>query len=204
MVTLLSDLVLDPRMGLSLRLPWMPMVTSAQQLLPTISLQTWKRAIDEGIGFDTQGDQFDAETAPASPIAAETRRAPAEDPATLFASKNTWYIRSAQAIARCIMVLTRRLEVNKSIAYFNEWCDTELNVTLGAAYKEAVVRHDQDERKTITHKKTRSLWDNLYFGIMRNLLDAINPAVEAAVQRVTKAYQETFCSAPTAMAFSMA
>ena len=141
-----------------------------------------ERAIDEGIGFDTQGDQFDAETAPASPIAAETRRAPAEDPATLFTSKNTWYIRSAQAIALCIMGLTRRLEVNKSIAYFNEWCDTELNVTPGAAYKEAVVRHDQDERKTITHKKTRSLWDYLYFGIMRNLLDASDPAVEAAVQ----------------------
>ena len=55
--------------------------------------------------------------------------------------------------------------MNKSIEYFNEWCDTELNVTPGASYKEAVALHDQDETKTITHKKTRSLWDNLYFGI---------------------------------------
>ena len=102
------------------------------------------------------------------------------------------------------MGLTRRLEVNKSIGYFNEWCDTELNVTPGASYKEAVVLHDQDERKTITHKKTRSLWNNLYFGIRGNLLDAIDPEVEAAVQRVTRAYQETFWSAPAAMGFSMA
>ena len=56
----------------------------------------------------------------------------------------------------------------------------------------------------VTYEQTRSPNANIYFGIDRNLLTSIDPVLEKAIERVTKAYQETFWAIPNAHDFSQA
>jgi len=64
------------------------------------------------------GDQADAPGRSSTDVPRDVAQAEVE------VGSGSWYILSAQAIARCYVSLIRRLEANKSIAFFNEWCQT--------------------------------------------------------------------------------
>jgi len=52
--------------------------------------------------------------------------------------------------------------------------------------------------------RERSPNSNIYFGIDRKLLSNLDPVLKKAIERVTKAYQETFWAIPNASDFSQA
>jgi len=95
------------------------------------------------------------------------------------------------------------LEVNKSLGFFNEWCQTEYVRASAVAYKDCVVVYDQDGAH-VTHKKTRSPWDNIYFGIMRNTLTGLDPVLNAAIEKLNTAMSQTCWAIPGAFDFQQA
>ena len=121
----------------------------------------------------------------------------------ISSTRSTWYILSSQSIARCIIVLIRRLEVNKSLGFFNEWCQTEYVRASAVAYKDCVVVYDQDGAH-VSHKRTRSPWDNIYFGIMRNTITALDPVLNAAIAKLNTAMSQTCWAIPAAFDFQQA
>jgi len=120
-----------------------------------------------------------------------------------FTANNTWYILSAQAIGRCIVNLIRKLEANKAISFFNDWCETELHRTPGIAYKDAVFVYDRGDQN-ITHLSDRSPSDNIYLGINRTILDDVDPTLLCALAKLNTFLKQTFWAIPAALDFCMA
>ncbi len=117
--------------------------------------------------------------------------------------KNVWYILTAQAIGRTCSSLRRRLEAGKVISYFTEWCDQPLERARGVAYKDCVILYDCGA-ENVSFQRRRSPGGNIYTGILRTLLDAVDPVLKAALLRLQKAYQETFWSITAAFEFGQA
>ena len=74
----------------------------------------------------------------------------------------------------------------KLMGYFIEWCETHNPRVAGVAYEDAVIRYDHGE-ENVHFIAERSPHLNLYVGINCKLLQAVDPVLDAAIQRVEDA-----------------
>ena len=94
------------------------------------------------------------------------------------AGSSNWYIFTAKAIERAGSALIKKLEKGQVIPYWNTWCETDVERARANAYADCVVFFDT-KHGPVHFVKTRSPYDNVYVGIRRNLLDAVDPVLEA-------------------------
>ena len=114
-----------------------------------------------------------------------------------------WQIWVARAVGRVTSQLVRSLEQGKLITKFAEWCGQPMARSRGAAYKDCVLVYDEGEA-TVSFKPQRAPHLNIYVRIPHNLLSAVDPALEAALERLQQAYQETFWANSNAFRFGQA
>ena len=96
---------------------------------------------------------------------------------------DAWYIYTAQTIGRAGSSLIRKLELGKVIPFWNTWCEHPVTRARAVAYADCVLFYDT-AHGTVYFSKTRSPMDNVYIGITRKLLDAVDPVLEAQGCRV--------------------
>ena len=89
------------------------------------------------------------------------------------------------------------------------------NAVAGVAHPDCILLYDF-EGKPVVHMKDKKDNDgnvvqsarcasaNLYVGIERNLLDAVDPVLDAAISRLEKIYSETFWAIPAAFTLGQA
>ena len=99
--------------------------------------------------------------------------------------------------------LQNELVVGKALKLFSVFCNTPKPDNGGVAYKDCVVEYDEEDTPA-RFVKTRSPSANVYVGIHHKLLQGVDPVLEAALQRVSRIYEETFWSMPRAFDFMRA
>ena len=108
-------------------------------------------------------------------------------------AKVPWPILVARSIGKAFFMLVRQLENGRVLPKFAEWCKQEMKRTKGVAYGDCVTLYDVPSREDIvTFARRRGAYVNLYVKISRNLLTGIDPTLLAALDRLERAYQETF------------
>ena len=93
-------------------------------------------------------------------------------------SSGAWYIHTAQAIGRAGSSLIKRLKIGQLIPFWNTWCEHPVTKARAVAYADCVLFYDT-KKGTVWFSPTRSPMDNVYMGITRNLLDTVDPTLEA-------------------------
>ena len=119
-----------------------------------------------------------------------------------------WYIVVAQSISRFSPGLIKKLEHSKIIPFLSEWCMTPKAAQAGIADKDCIILYDVDGMpvKYLQDKvneagqtvSARTSAQNLYIGIERTLLDAVDPVLQAAMDRLETIFSETFWAIPAA------
>lgn len=126
-----------------------------------------------------------------------------------------WYIVVAQSISRFSPTLIKKLEHNKIIPFLSEWCVTPKTAVAGVAHPDCILLYDSEGKPVVYLKdkkddegkvveSARSASANLYVGIERNLVDDVDPVLEAAIGRLEKIYSETFWAIPAAFELGQA
>ena len=116
---------------------------------------------------------------------------------------NPWYILTAQAISKVSSGVQRELLANKLMPYFVEWCRTESPRTKGVAYLDCAYLYDTDSKNvSFLHGRTPS--QNIYLGFASTLLDAVDPVLRAAKERLQCTLEQTFWAIPQAFVFGQA
>ena len=174
--------------------------------------------VEEALGLAaTQGGVAFGEDAPAAPSTPvhnaehQDEQAAQLEVGAAGAQKpvQAWYIVVAQAISRFSPKLIQRLEHGKSMPFLSEWCVTPKNAVAGVAHTDCILLYDYGGKPVVYLKdkkdaegrvieSARKASANLYVGIERNLLDAVDPVLQAAIDRLEKIYSETFWAIPAA------
>ena len=89
---------------------------------------------------------------------------------------------------------------SKTLGYLIEWCDTPQRRRSGCAYLDCVVTYDEGGQ-SLTFQKERSPYHNIYVGVDSNLLSGVDPALQAAIERRQRIYEQTFWCIPEAYEF---
>lgn len=116
---------------------------------------------------------------------------------------NLWHIYTAQAIAKVSSQLQTELLGSKVMSYFAEWCRTSHVKARGVAFADCIMLYDVDAAP-VRFERTRSPDHNIYIGINVPLLLRCDPVLRAAMERVGKAYEQTFWAVPRAFQFGQA
>lgn len=116
---------------------------------------------------------------------------------------NLWHIYTAQAIAKVSSQLQTELLGSKVMSYFAEWCRTSHVKAKGVAFADCITLYDVDAAP-VKFEQSRSPNHNIYIGINVPLLLRCDPVLRAAMERVGRAYEQTFWAVPRAFQFGQA
>ena len=165
----------------------------------------------EGAAFgEGQPAALSQGVAPASqPVQVEVGGASGQKPV------QPWYIVVAQSISRFSPTLIKKLEHGRILPFLSEWCMKPKQAVAGVAHPDCILLYDSEGKPVVYLKdkkddkgqvieSARSASANLYVGIERNLLDAVDPVLEAAIDRLEKIYSETFWAIPAAFQLGQA
>ena len=112
-------------------------------------------------------------------------------PAPPFAS--TWPVVVARSVGRAVSSLISRLESNKGLGKFAEWCSQDLRRGRGVAYCDCVVLYDvEGSPDPVTYAVSRDPDANIYVRVEHNLLRGVDPYLRATIERLERVYQQTF------------
>ena len=120
-----------------------------------------------------------------------------------MASPNVWYLALAQTISKMGAQLQSELMGTKLISLMIEWCETPKPACKGVAYSDFAYLYDKDG-KTLLPLSNRRPQNNIYVGIRRNLLDTVDPVLDAAIDRVWNIYSRTFWANANGLEFCQA
>ena len=126
-----------------------------------------------------------------------------------------WYIVVAQSISRFSPTLIKKLEHGRILPFLSEWCMTPKQAVAGVAHPDCILLYDVEGKAVVYLKdkknekgevleSARSASANIYVGIERSLLDAVDPVMETAIARLEKIYSETFWAIPAAFQLGQA
>ena len=119
------------------------------------------------------------------------------------APKVPWQIGVARAVGRVVSQLVRNLEQGKLLTKFTEWCGEPMARSRGVAYRDCVVLYDKDGAP-VTFAPERKADLNVYVKVSHDLLQAVDPSLQSALERLERAYQETFWANANAFRFGQA
>ncbi len=123
--------------------------------------------------------------------------------AEVVGAADVWHVAIAQTANKVSNKLQMELLNPKVLTFFTEWCGEPDPRVSAVAYTDISVVYDQDGIP-VSFLDKRSPDNNIYIGVRSALLGAVDPVLEAALQRVQDIYSATFWSIPEAFKFCQA